>query len=487
MKSLTQKRGKLLRVPQDALSIQEAFDRSADGDCVVIASGAYTISEPLMITNQIHIIGVNETGERASIHFNVRDLKPATPMLRIDAPSCHLRGVDFDYQHDADAADGSNAFAVTVARGDVMLDSCSFRSTCCGIKVAEQAYVTCRGVGSEAAFVAFYIAGKAFLDRCDITSSRCGLLLKPTGSAACESLRVAKCGMGICVEGHASLRLESSLIEECEAGAHITDDTSAAKPPLIRGNEFRSCRRGLYLRGESCACEVSKNYFHQCTGSAITLDGGVANVSCNAIKSCDALGMEVLGGRPIIESNIVQGCAVCGILVTSSASLPTIVHNELLLHVKEGSTAMIVEDSAAPRVESNSFSGNCANLKVQGGLGFYTSNALLQAQQENVVISAPGASAVLQNNKILGSTSSFGVCIRDGAHATITENTIAECKLSGISLRGCGKTDIRNNTLASCQDAIVALEGAVATIGKNQTILPVNVFSDATDSTVVEP
>ena len=478
----------LIRVPGDYATPQDAIDNASDGDCIFLASQTFEIDGPMRIAKPIHLMGENEMGERATIVFNGKSLKPAVPLLRI-ASSCRVQGVNFVLKCDETAPQSAKAteYALSITAGDFLMSDCGVTTECGGIFVANGSYTSLSAVSVEAKFVGVDVRGKVYMDRCHVKSCIAGIRVATLCSCTAERCVIDKCTIGVDIGKHSSTVVKASTITGCVTGVSAEDDTPSPKPPEIRGNSISNCVSGVYTTGEGCTCDISKNLVSHCSEAGICIDGGLSFVNSNAVSNCPLAGIDVREGRPQVSCNVIDDCAKNGILVAGVKSSPIVLSNEIARCKGAG---ILVVDGAAPRVETNVMSENEINISIDGALGLYKRNELLVSHQESVIVRHAEANIVFEENEVMGSVMSCGVCITDNAHAIVAGNMFAGTKLTAIVLRGCGATDVHDNEMdpATCQaGAVVAQKGAVARIHNNNTNgLEVTVFSDSTESTTTD-
>lgn len=491
MDELVARKGRLIRVPNDFPTLVEALDAHAPGDCIFLAATLHELREPLMITKSCHIIGMDEMGTCATLAFNAQDLRPCTPLLRVDAAACKLQGLRFVYTCDLEKCtdtETTRASAVTVTRGDVIFDKCTVESHCTALKILPGAYVTLlSSVVTSRHTGVMLLGGRLYADRSAIRRCATGLAVTATGSAKLQATVVSGCSIGVDIRGHVEFQMQASVVEDCTAcGIAIEDEATAPKPPSIRGSEFRRCFRGIYVRGAAALTDIAKNLFHDCVDSAVCIDGGVSTVAGNAIKDCKRFGIEVTEGRPTIDSNVVQSCGEAGIAISGLNAMPLVDNNEL---VHQKATGLLVSEGAAPHVDGNVFSDNARNMVLCGALGVYFGNRLHRSTSDSVHILLSTCKVVFESNEVLGSFESGGVSVTDGAHAIIAGNKFRETKVPAIQLRGCGSSDVYGNAFdgATCRaGAVVAQGGAIVRIGANELSgLAIDVQSDSVDTVTI--
>ena len=309
---------RLLKVPKDFPTIQQALDAAKNDDGVFITPARYVLDSPLMITKSIHLIGVDEVGQSAQIVFQT-DLGHLSA-LRVDpgqGNSCRIKGLQIELLQTQAATS-----VVSLNSGDIILDECvvTGRGGCSGISVAAGCYatLTCVKCVSQDG-TAVRVAGKTFLDRCELTASAIGASTSGAGRISAQGTFFSDCRKGIVASGSCDVRLASTAFSRCGTGVSLDVNLHIGngKVPEIKGCEFVQCQAGIELGGEEVGCGIYKNYIHDCTVAGIRVLQGSPRVEvrANAIKQCRGDGIVVLRGSPIVESNVIEGIDGAGIVI----------------------------------------------------------------------------------------------------------------------------------------------------------------------------
>lgn len=517
--------GRIYRVPDDCKTVEEAIGLAGDGDCVFIAPGVYEVAEPMMVTKDIYIMGVDETGECAVLKMDGGRLRPALPIIRFDTAKSHIKGVQFDFSYDKYlAAPGADAksFALLVVTGFVVMDEVSITSETGGIRCAPGSHTTlvCSRITTAKSGVA--IEGTAFLDRSTFMGCASGVEIhaEPACSAKVEGCCFSQCGVGISCVGRGSVRCErSAFVDGTQVGVRlINSGLSSPVASLIRSNEFRGvAHKGVEVGGDGCSVTVSKNFIHspgkEVVGACgVHVAGGRPEIQTNVVQSCpNGPGILCTGGTPLIESNVVEECAVgihirsarpmvrlneitsstiSGVLV-ESAQLPLLgvyrsgpddtrpsAHSD-----DAGSTGFVNPmHEADPHVEANVMADNQRNICVYSCTGTFLKNELTVSADDNVVLDGPQSVAVVVSGNVIGG-SMKGACVllSNKVEARIQGNEMRGAQQAAVVMRGCGFSEVQRNTGEECQGGVTAMGGAVGRISGNVfgTGMEIEIFSDS--------
>lgn len=519
--------GRIIRVPDDCPTVEEAIGKAGDGDCVCIAPGVYDIVEPMMVTKDIYIIGVDETGESAVLRMNGGRLRPTLPIVRFDTHKSHMKGVQFDFTYDKElAAPGADekSFAVLVVTGFVVMDEVSITSETCGIRCAPGAHATLVCSRLTTARSGIVVEGSAFLDRTTFMGCDTGVVVCADVSSAAkvEGCCFSGCLVGIASEGRGSVRCErSAFVEGTALGVTVHNDgLSSPTPSLVRSNEFRGVtRKGIEVGGKGCSVVVSKNFIHSMASGVVGacgvhVTGGRPEIQTNVIQKClSGPGILITGGAPLIESNVVEECAVgihvrtsrpmirlneittslvTGVLV-ESASLPLLgVYltssedsrpNAFVGEAREAPDAVANPmNEADPHVEANVLTDNERNLCVYSSTGTFLKNELAAAVEDNVVLDGPQSVAVVvSGNMIGGSVRGACVLLTNRVEARVQGNDMRGSQQAAVVMRGCGFSEVQRNTGEGCQGGVLAMGGSTGRISANTfgAGMEVEVFTDS--------
>ena len=486
----------MICVPSETIrTIQAALDLAEDGDAVVIAPGEYIITEPLQITKSIHLLCVDEVGNSAVLVFNGGLLRPATPLLRLDAVSCRIKGVHLVYNHNVELAAESavaRACAVVVGKGSATLDECRIESSCGGVRVLEGAYGTLLCVKVTSGTTAIDVEGRLFADRCDVLDSRVGIHINVVAEAQVKTCCFRQCHTAFLIKGQGFGKLDSNMIVQGSVGIHLDLPLFPRRLSVIQGNEFSlQATASIVVTGAQPACDISKNYFHNVTGAGVVLDASsqYVQVKGNAFKNC-TVGVRITGGASAsIEGNVIEESSDAAIVIISSrptCRLNEIIRSNVGVKVTTSSNAhpADVDMHADPHIEGNTFGENQVNLLVVAAGGTFLKNNLLQAFKENIILdSVAPINSILSGNAICGSMSSSCIVIMGGAIGRFTYNVISGAKLSGILLDGSGFSEIESNTFRGCQCAVTATGQAAGSIKENTlNDLTIEIYSDSRHS-----
>ncbi len=523
---------RLVKVPRDFPSIQQAFDAARSGDGVFIAPGRYVLDSPLMITRAIHVIAVDEVGQSAELTFST-DLGHLSA-LRVDAgpdTSVRIKGLRLEF-HQKHAATP----AIQLSSGSVILDECSVTG-CAGISIAQDCYATLTCVKCVCAGgCGVRVLGKAFLDRCELVQCAVGATTGGDGRITLRGTLFRDCKRGLVATGACNVAASSTAFTCCDVGASLDVNLHAGngKAPEIKGCEFVDCKTGIEIAGQEAGCGIYKNYLHGCTVAAIRVLNATERleVTANAIKQCPGDGIVIVKGCPVIESNTLEEIGGAGFVV--GGGRPIIRLNEVVRCTAKVTQAMgllvapcsdedagqslasdlplssvllanhrlpqrstsptqqsqIASDSQQsplriaheellqvdpnlqpdPLYEMNMMGENRVNITVIKGVGTYHKNDLLPTAEENVYVEgAIGRfAASFRSNDILGSAAADGVVAGPGARIRVLQNTITECRISGVVLHaGCAAAEITGNTISKCQVAVTVMQHAHGRIAGN--------------------
>lgn len=380
-------RGALLRVPCDAYpTIEDAVFAAKDGDCVFLDPIPFTLTEPLLLSRNIHIIGIDEVGACATLSMNGGLLRPPLPLLRVAAgATVHLKGLTLRYSHNEAAAPVdavSQAYCVFVSDGGAaVLDEVRIISSCGGIRgtaVGRPAaslapaltaapppsasgggsdgggveggngtYITATCCKFECDTTAVQVEGRCFLDRCTVAVGARGVAVQDGAAAKVEGCGFVGGAIGIDVQRRGRVTAERNAFVDVAIGVNLFNSgIRIPQPSLVRGNEFRNpTETAVRADGDGAAAEIAKNLIHAFANPlavGIEVRGGKPEVSSNVVKDCLGTSIASLGGAALIEGNVIENGSV-GICVRNSR--PTVRLNEVC---QQRAAGICVESSAIP-------------------------------------------------------------------------------------------------------------------------------------------
>lgn len=443
--------GRILCVPRDYLTLQDAMQFVEDEDCISISSGEYMVPPNTHIgltKNGVHILADDDGGHGPTIV-----LSPGCVFF-VEASECRIEGVCFrgtavpPLTLVSLACDGHCALdKVTIELigcvGVALLCAAGTKATLTDCRIAgESTWATSSTRGIVLGVGSFCRIQRGLIERVGV-----GLLFNPSADGLISESQVRSCSTGVFVSAGCTPRFEFVHFEECrEVGVDCQLDKSMANPVQLTANRFSRCGTGA-RSSMTGTIVMLRNHIEDCAIGIEATQGSTLTMKTNVLLR-NGIGVDInTGAKPELVDNLLEDSTQCHLRMKGLGTTADITGNMLTMSGGAEAVGLLVTDQANPALQRNTFEGHYRPIVVgENGHARLRGNIIRNTMGDAAIRIKRNATIVVEDCIVQRCQGSAAVVESRGS-ISLLRNTVSGCNLSAFVFEGQSTGEVRKNVL----------------------------------------